>query len=125
MCRKLLEEVARKYEVEVRGPEWRMVQKIKKISALQMKRRMLGKIFSWFREYILQRKQGMQEGHTEKEEMRQQQRGKVMKDMTKKIRAKERMDGNHSWWVCELLATDCEKAWLHSGWEDPMQKWRD
>ena len=25
----------------------------------------------------------------------------------------------------ELLATDCEKAWLHSGWEDTLQKWCD
>ena len=21
----------------------------------------------------------------------------------------------------EILATDCEKAWTHAGWEDPMQ----
>ena len=43
--------------------------------------------------------------------MRQQQRMKVMKDLTKKIRAKGRMDANHSWWDSELLAGDCEKAW--------------
>ena len=73
----------------------------------------------------MQRKQGMQEGQTEREEMRQQQRMKVMKDMTRKIRAKGRMDANHSRWVSELLATDCEKAWLHSGWEDTMQRWYD
>ena len=41
----------------------------------------------------------MQDGQTEKEEVRQQQRMKVMEDMTKKIRAKERMEANHSWWV--------------------------
>ena len=23
----------------------------------------------------------------------------------------------------ELLAMDCEKAWIHTGWEDTMQKW--
>ena len=23
----------------------------------------------------------------------------------------------------ELLAADCEKAWIHTGWEDTMQKW--
>ena len=67
----------------------------------------------------------MQEGQTEEEEMRQQQRMKVMKDMTRKNRAKGRMDANSSWWVSQLLAADCEKAWLHSGWEDTMQRWYD
>ena len=46
------------------------------------------RIFSRLREYFLQRKQGMQESQTEKEEMRQQQRMKIMKDMTNKIRSK-------------------------------------
>ena len=27
--------------------------------------------------------------------------------------------------VSELLAADCEKAWLHEGLEDTMQKWYD
>ena len=27
------------------------------------------------------------------------------------------------WWVAELLAKDCGKAWTHTGWEDTMQKW--
>ena len=36
---------------------------------------------------------------------------KVMKDMTRKIRSKGRMDANNSWSVSELLAADCEKAW--------------
>ena len=22
-----------------------------------------------------------------------------------------------------MLAADCEKAWIHTGWEDIMQKW--
>ena len=60
-----------------------------------------------------------------KKEIRQQQRMKVMKDMTRKIRAKERFDAHHSWWVSEFLAADCRKAWLHSGWEDTMQRWFD
>ena len=30
------------------------------------------------------------------------------------------MDANNSWWVNELLATNCEKAWLHPGWEDTL-----
>ena len=62
----------------------------------------------------------MQEGQTEKGEMRQQQRLKVMEEMTKKIRSKGRMDANNSWWVSELLAADCARAWLHPGWEDFM-----
>ena len=24
-----------------------------------------------------------------------------------------------------MLAADCEKDWLHAGWEDTMQKWYD
>ena len=52
----------------------------------------------------------MQEGSTEEEEMKQQQRMKVMRDMTKKTKSKGRMDANNSWWVSELLAADCEKA---------------
>ena len=46
--------------------------------------------------------------------MRQQRRLKVMTDMTKKIKAKGRMDANNGWWVSELLAADGEKAWLHA-----------
>ena len=42
-------------------------------------------------------------GQTEKEEMRQQQRRKVMTDMTRKIKSKGRMHANNSWWVGELL----------------------
>ena len=49
--------------------------------------------------------------------MRHQQRMKVMKDTTRKIRSEGRMDANDSWWVRELLAADFEKAWLHPGWE--------
>ena len=25
--------------------------------------------------------------------------------------------------LSELLATDCEKVWIHTRWEDTMQKW--
>ena len=35
------------------------------------------------------------------------------------------MDAKSRWWVAELLAADCEKAWVHTGWEDTMQKWYD
>ena len=47
----------------------------------------------------------------------------IMKDLIKKIRSKGRMDVKIRWWVTELLVADCEKAWIHSGWEDTMQKW--
>ena len=33
------------------------------------------------------------------------------------------MDAYNRWWIAELLAKDCEKAWTHRGWEDTMQKW--
>ena len=46
----------------------------------------------------------------------------IMKDLTKKIRSKGRMDAESRWWVSELLAADCEKAWIHPGCEDTMQK---
>ena len=51
------------------------------------------RIFSWFGEYDLHRKNGMQESQTEKGEMRQQQRMKTMADV-------------NSWWVSGLLAAD-------------------
>ena len=57
----------------------------------------------------------MKEGLTEEEEMKQQQRIKVMKDKTRKIKANGRMDANSSRWVSELLAADCEKARLQAG----------
>ena len=58
-----------------------------------------------------------------KEEMKRQRRMKIMKDITKKIRSRERMDAENRWWVAELLAADCEKTWLHPGEEETMQKW--
>ena len=70
-------------------------------------------IFASFRKYNLQRLQSMHEASTEGEEMKRQQRVKVTKDVTKKSRSKGRMDAEHRWWVAELLAADCEKAWLH------------
>ena len=100
-------------------------KKKQEISNTQMSEDCWARICSWFREYNLQRVQSMQEGSTEEEEMKQQQRMKVMKDMTTKIRAKVRLCANTSWWVSELLAADCEKAWLHAGLEDTVQKWYD
>ena len=79
-------------------------------------------MFSLFEEYNLQRWQSKQEELTE-EEMKQQQRMAIMEDLVKKIRSIGRMDAKNRWWVSELLAKDCEKAWTHTGWEDTMQKW--
>ena len=67
----------------------------------------------------------MQKNSTEEEEMKQQQRMTIMKDMMKKIRSKGRMDVNNWWWVSELLVAECGKAWLQDGVEDTMQKWYD
>ena len=58
-----------------------------------------------------------------KEEMRQLQRMQVMTDMTKKIKSKGRKEVKNSWWVSELLAADCQTAWLHPGWEDTLLQW--
>ena len=50
---------------------------------------------------------------------------KIMKDKSKKIRSKGRMDADNRWWLAELLPTDCEKDWLNAAWEVAMQKWCD
>ena len=71
----------------------------------------------------MQRLQSKQEESTEEEEMKQQQRMTTMKDLIKKSRSKGSTDAKNRWWVAELLAKDCEKAWTHTGWEDTMQKW--
>ena len=70
----------------------------------------------------MQRLQSKREELAGEEEMKQQQKMKIMKNLTKKIRPKGRMDAESKWWVTELLAADCEKAWIHLGWEDTMQK---
>ena len=65
----------------------------------------------------------MHEDSTEEEEMRRQRRMMVMKDMTKKIRPEGSMDAANRWWVAELLAADCKKAWIHPEEEETFQKW--
>ena len=74
--------------------------------------------------YELQRKQGMQESQTEEQEMRQQQRMKVMTDVTKKIKSKGRMDATDSWWVSQLLAADCKKS-VAPPMMDTVRRWYD
>ena len=56
-------------------------------------------------------------------ERRRRERMKTVKNLTKKIRSKGRMEAESRWWVCELLAADCEKACKHPGWEETMQNW--
>ena len=85
-----------------------------------MERKIAGQEFSLLKEQRLQCKQ---EESTEEEEMKQQQKRMIMEDLTKKIRSKGGMDAESRWWVSELLAADCEKAWIHTGWEDTLQKW--
>ena len=75
-----------------------------------------------FREYNLQRRQNKQDESTEGEEMKQQQRMNIMKDVTKN-RSKGGMDTENRWWVTELLAADFVKAWTHPGSENTTQKW--
>ena len=70
----------------------------------------------------MQRLQSKEEEQTEEEEIKQQQRMAIMKYLKKKIRSKGNMDAQNRWWVAEMLAKDCEKAWTHTGWEDTMQK---
>ena len=69
----------------------------------------------------MQLQQSKQGELTEEEEMKQQQRMVIMKDLIRKIRSKGRMYAKNRWWVAELLAADCEKAWIHVKWEDTMQ----
>ena len=64
-----------------------------------------------------------QEESTVEEEMKQQHRIAIMKDLMKKIRSKGTMDAKNRRWVAELLAKDCDKVWTHTGWKDTMQKW--
>ena len=62
------------------------------------------RVFSLFREYNLQRLQSMHDDSTKGEEMKQQHRMVMMKDLIRKIRSKGRMDVKNRWWVSELLA---------------------
>ena len=55
--------------------------------------------------------------------MRQQQRMANMKGLKTNIRSTGSTDPQNRWWVAEMLAKSCEKAWARTGWEDTMQKW--
>ena len=110
LLEKFKDEVLQKYKVEdsaretYRGrgapSEWRTVRRVNEYQSRKWGGDCWARIFSGFREYILQRKQGMQEGQTEEEN--QQQRMRIMKEVTRNIRAKGRKYANSSWWVSEF-----------------------
>ena len=33
------------------------------------------------------------------------------------------MDAQSSWWISELLAAECKKAWCHPEWDTAMHQW--
>ena len=111
--------MATKEEVSRRSGGWSRESKISLGSGVKIVGR---EFFHWFRGFAAKAR-GMQESQTEEEEMGQQQRVKVETDKTKRIKSKGRMDANNSWWVSELRAADCNKAWLRPGWEDTMLHW--
>ena len=39
------------------------------------------------------------------------------------MKQQQRMDAKNRRWVSELLAKNCEKAWIHTRWEETAQKW--
>ena len=74
------------------------------------------RIFSWFREYNLELKQGMQEGSTEEEEMKQQKSMNVIKDMTRKSeQKKERMQTTVGGPVNYWLPTATKRGSIRDG----------
>ena len=40
----------------------------------------------------------------------------------RKVTSLERIDAKNRWCAAELLAADCEKAWIHTGLEYSLQK---
>ena len=116
LAERMEEEVLDKHKVEdskreaFRGRgaplEWKRVRSNKKYRIRKWGEDCWARIFSLFREYSLQRLESKPEESTEEEERKKQQRMKIMKDLTKKIRSKERMDAESRWWVSELLAAD-------------------
>ena len=133
LAEKTEEEVLDKYKVEdnKRGAsrgrgsplEWRLVRRSKKYRIRKWREDCWARILALFRVKSLQHLHNMHEDSTEEEEMKRQRRMKIMKDVTKKTRPNGRMDAENRWWAAELLAADCEKAWLHPEEDGTMQKW--
>ena len=115
---------ARKNAYKLRGEtlEWRIVQREKGYQPRKCCEDCWATVYSWLMDYSLSRSKRMQEaGNTDEEERKQEQRMKTGTDRTRKIKAKGRMDANNGWWVSELLAADCKKAWLNPESENTMQ----
>ena len=103
------EEVLDKYKVENSNREayrgrgspfgWRRVRRSKKYRIMKLGEDCWARIFALFREYNVQRLQSKHEESTEGEVMKQQQRMKIMKALTKKIRSEERVDAENRWWL--------------------------
>ena len=70
--------------------EWILVRRNMQYRIRKWGEECWARIFSWFREYNLQRAHCMKEDSTEEEEMKQQQRMNVIQDMTRRIRAKDK-----------------------------------
>ena len=128
------EEVLNKYKVEecnreaFKGGSARLeckrVRKNKKYSISKVVRRLPGKIFSpCLDNTTCSVCKASRKESTEEEEMRQQQRMAIMKDLMRKIRSKGKVDAKNRLWVADILATECEKAWARAGWENVLQKW--
>ena len=73
----------------------------------------------WVRIFSLIRECGMHRVQSKLEEsaMKQQQRMNIMKDLTKKTWSEGRTYAESRLCVSELLAADCEKAWIHPAWK--------
>ena len=107
LAERMEEEVLDKYKVEEskreafrgRGAplEWRRVRRSKKYRIRKWGEDYWARIFALFRECNLQRLHSRHEESTEGEELKRQERMKIVKDMTKKIRSRGRMDAETRW----------------------------
>ena len=56
----------------------------------------------------------------------QQQRTQIIGRMSRRVKAKGRMNANNSWWVSDLVAATCECAGLNRDWDgtaQSLQEW--
>ena len=124
--RKFWTRTAKRRLTEAGAPflEWRRVRRSGKYRVRKWEEDCWARIFALFKEYNLQRRQSMHEDSTEESENEEAAMNEGhMKEMTKKIRSKVRMDAENRWCVGDLLAANCEKAWIYRGEEGTMQKW--
>ena len=133
LAERMEEEVLDKYKVEEskrgsfkgRGDplELRKVSKNKRYKIRKVERRLLGNNFLLVQriQFAVFAKQA--EGVNKRGGDEAAAKDGYHEDPIKKIKSKGWMDSKNRWWVAELLAKDCEKAWTHTGWEDTMQEW--